>query len=124
MTANPASSTIMIGAEANRSTNGRPPATCLEICTTTCAIAPAPSPRNNTAATGEYNSPPSHAPAIVGRPPISPSLISVPTAAEPRANRFEQQIRAGGTRGKERYTLERRRHGPRLFNALVRRIDE
>src|SRR3954462_15486809 len=87
ITANPASRPKAILGDANAA--DVPPDNWRESWCTTCAIAPAPNPRQSTAApppppnpgqtpaaTGEYTNPPSPAPAIVGAPPISPSLTS------------------------------------------------
>ena len=73
ITAKPAVSPARTGPVPRYRRIGRSPATCARICTVTCAMAPTPSARKTTDQIGEYTNPPSHAPAIVGTPPIRPS---------------------------------------------------
>src|SRR3954465_6686859 len=88
ITANPASRPKAILGDANAA--DVPPDNWRESWCTTCAIAPAPNPRQSTAATGEYTNPPSHAPAIVGAPPINPSFTS--SASEGRSFAIGERI--------------------------------
>src|SRR5215213_4392861 len=79
MIAKPAARPATTGPRVSESAIPRSPATCRRICTDTCAIAPTPSARKSTDQTGAYVNPPSHAPAIVGAPPINPSCSNAPT---------------------------------------------